>query len=40
MQFELETRRGTVTNYGTLSYVRITSSVEVCLFIRGNIIVT
>ena len=40
MQFELETRRDTVTNYGTLSCVRITLSVEVCLFIHGSIIVT
>jgi len=40
MQFELETRRDTVCNYGTLSCVRITLSVVVCLVIRGNIIVT
>jgi len=40
MQFELETRRDTVSSYGTLSCVRITLSVVVCLVIRGNIIVT
>lgn len=40
MQFELETRRGTVTSYSILSCVRITLSVEVCLVIHGNIIVT
>ena len=40
MQFELETRRDTVSNYSTLNCVRITLSVEVFLFICGNIIVT